>query len=188
MTPLMRYSTFVTTKKIIELVLSAVLAIFLSLGWLGVEEPTEPALPDEQVKGEVTEIAEVVRVVDGDTVQLGSGEKLRYIGIDTPETVAPNQPVGCFGKEASARNSELVLGKEVRLELDRNDTDRYGRLLRYVYVGDIMINEQLVREGYAISNPYPPDTKYQDLFDEAQIQAQLEGLGIWGDGCATFQQ
>ncbi len=177
-----------TTKKIVEVIVSTVLAIFFSLGWLEVDGPSDQMVVEDQVKGQVIEMATIVRVVDGDTVQLDSGEKVRYIGIDTPETVAPNQPVGCFGKEASARNSALVLGKEVQLELDRNDTDRYGRLLRYVYVGDTMINEQLVREGYAISNPYPPDTKYQNRFDEAQVQAQLEGLGIWGEGCATFAQ
>ena len=91
----------------------------------------------------------VSRIVDGDTIELGTGERVRYIGIDTPETVDPRKEVQCFGKEASAKNKELVEGKEVRLVKDVSDKDKYGRLLRYVYVGDVFVNEKLVSEGYA---------------------------------------
>jgi len=122
----------------------------------------------------------VKRVIDGDTIELVTGQKVRYIGIDTPETVDPRTTVQCFGKEASAKNKELVEGKTVRLEKDVSETDKYGRLLRYVYVDDLLVNEVLVKEGYAFSSTYPPDVKYQDLFIEAERQAREANVGLWG--------
>ena len=103
------------------------------------------------------EQALVSKVVDGDTIQLSDGRKVRYIGIDTPETVHPSKAVECYGQEASVKNKELVLGKTVGLEKDVSDTDRYGRLLRYVYLDGIMINDLLVKEGFAKASSYPPD-------------------------------
>jgi len=94
--------------------------------------------------------AQVTRVVDGDTIEVSIGGTLyrvRYIGIDTPETVAPDRPVGCYGPEASAANKALVEGKTVTLEKDVSDVDQYGRLLRYVYVGSTFVNAELVRQG-----------------------------------------
>lgn len=172
-------------KRLLEIFVSTMLAFLFSLGIFGAEETTAPppSPTPSTIQGEAAELARVARVVDGDTIKLESGETVRYIGIDTPETVAPNQPIGCFGKEASDRNAALVAGKEVRLETDTSNTDRYGRLLRYVYVEEVMINELLVREGYAISNAYKPDTKHQDKFDEAQALAQQEELGLWGETC-----
>jgi len=122
-------------------------------------------------------------VVDGDTIKLESGKILRYIGIDTPETVDPRKPVQCYGKEASAKNKELVEGKEVKLEKDVSEKDKYGRLLRYVWLGDVLVNELLISEGYAQSSSYPPDVKYQDRFIEAQRLAREENKGLWGDAC-----
>ncbi len=127
--------------------------------------------------------AKVARVVDGDTIKLETGEVARYIGIDAPETVHPSKPVQCYGKEASDKNRELVEGKEVKLEKDVSETDKYGRLLRYIWLGDILVNEYLVREGYAQSSTYPPDVKYQDRFIEAQRQAREEKKGLWGEVC-----
>lgn len=129
--------------------------------------------------------AKVARIIDGDTIKLESGEVVRYIGMDTPETVHPSKPVQCYGKEASAKNRELVEGKEVRLEKDVSETDKYGRLLRYIWLGDTLVNEYLVREGYARSSTYPPDVKYQNRFIEAERQARQEGKGLWGDTCNT---
>ena len=129
------------------------------------------------------EQAVVARVVDGDTIVLEDGRKVRYIGIDTPETKHPSKPVGCYGQEAAAFNKQLVDGQTVRLEKDISETDRYGRLLRYVYVGETMINETLVREGYARASTYPPDVKYQTLFQAAQTQARGAKRGLWGAGC-----
>ena len=130
-------------------------------------------------------IAKVARVVDGDTVKLESGEVVRYIGIDTPETVDPRKPIQCYGKEASAKNRELVEGKEVKLEKDVSNTDKYNRLLRYIWLDNTLINELLVREGYAKSSTYPPDVKYQDRIVQAQSLAQQENKGLWGDACKT---
>jgi micrococcal nuclease len=124
-----------------------------------------------------------VKVVDGDTIDVqlgGRTARVRYIGINTPETVDPRRPVQCFGKEASAKNKELVDGKVVRLERDVSETDRYGRLLRYVYVGELFVNAELVRQGYAQASAYPPDVKHQDLFRSLEREAREAGRGLWG--------
>ncbi len=131
--------------------------------------------------------ATVVRVVDGDTIEVeieGETYKLRYIGIDTPETVDPRRPVGCFGEEASAANKALVEGLTVGLEKDVSDTDIYGRLLRYVWLNDSeMVNAILVREGYAQSSAYPPDVRHQELFDQLEAEARSTARGLWGPVC-----
>lgn len=144
------------------------------------ESPPESPL-HEQLPTALIE-AEVARVIDGDTIEVdigGSLYKVRYIGIDTPETVHPQKPVECFGREASEKNRELVEGKTVRLEKDVSETDKYGRLLRYVWVGDTMVNAELVRLGYAQVVTYPPDVKYQDLFLQLQREAKEAGRGLW---------
>lgn len=135
------------------------------------------APPDEEERYLVT------RVIDGDTIELEGGLKLRYIGIDTPETVHPSKPVEYFGQEASNKNKELVLNKVVRLEKDVSNTDRYGRLLRYVYTEDgLFVNDYLVREGYAKVYTYPPDVKYAEQFVEAQEEARQHKRGLWQKG------
>jgi endonuclease YncB( thermonuclease family) len=121
----------------------------------------------------------VNRVIDGDTLEIAGGEKVRYIGIDTPEIVDSRKPVQCFGKEASDKNKELVAGKIVRLERDTTDRDRYNRLLRYVYVGDSFINLELVKQGFARSYSYPPDIKYQDQILKAEQEAKKTKIGLW---------
>lgn len=128
-------------------------------------------------------------VIDGDTIDLVTGERVRYIGVDTPETKHPVKKVQCFGKEASEKNKELVLGKEVRLEKDVSDKDRYGRLLRYVYlpagqvgVGDLFINEFLARNGFAHAVTFPPDVKFSNLFLEAEREARENHRGLWAPG------
>ncbi len=123
----------------------------------------------------------VTRVIDGDTIEIDGGERVRYIGIDTPETVDPRKPVQCFGVEASKKNKELVEGKEVRLEKDITERDKYGRLLRYIWVGDSLINLELVKQGFAYSYSYPPDVKYQNQFVKAQQEAREAKLGLWSD-------
>lgn len=124
----------------------------------------------------------VKRVIDGDTIELASGKRVRYIGIDTPETVDPRKPVQCFGREAKEENARLVDGKTVRLEKDVSETDIYGRLLRYVYVGDVMVNEALARGGFAYASSFPPDVKYQEKFLLAQQEARENNRGLWA-GC-----
>ena len=144
--------------------------------------PAQPASSNENLpRGQLVE-AKVVRVVDGDTIQVdinGYLYKVRYIGIDTPETVHPTKPVEYFGKEASEKNRELVEGKTVLLEKDVSEVDKYGRLLRYVWVDDMMVNAELVRLGYAQVVTYPPDVKYQEYFVQLQREAQEGGLGLW---------
>ncbi len=131
--------------------------------------------------------AKVVRVVDGDTIVVSYGGKqykVRYIGIDTPETVDPSSPVGWMGPEASAANTKLVAGKSVVLEKDVSETDRYGRLLRYVWVKTgvtwLLVNLELVREGFASASTYPPDVKYVDVYVAAQAVAATSAFGLWG--------
>lgn len=129
----------------------------------------------------VSESFKVNRVIDGDTIEIEGGERVRYLGIDTPETADPRKPVQCFGIEASKKNQELVEGKTVRLEKDITDRDKYGRLLRYVWVGDLFVNLELVKQGFATSYSYPPDVKYQDQFLAAEREAREAGLGLWGN-------
>ncbi|HUS59825.1 MAG TPA: thermonuclease family protein [Nevskiaceae bacterium] len=150
-------------------------------------EETHPSLVEQPTTSNV-EVAIVTRVIDGDTIEIEGGQEVRYIGIDTPETVHPSNPVECYGKEASQKNKELVEGKEVKLEKDVSETDKYGRLLRYVWLGDMFVNEYLVKEGYAQSSSYPPDVRYQDRFLEAQRKAREEKKGLWGDICNPSQQ
>lgn len=128
--------------------------------------------------------AQVVKVQDGDTIEvdLGNGfvKTVRYIGIDTPETVDPRKSVQCFGREASSMNKSLVENQTVFLEKDVSETDKYGRLLRYVYLGDLLVNKYLVQEGFAHSSAYPPDISRQSDFDQAEEEARLNNKGLWG--------
>lgn len=131
--------------------------------------------------------AYVVRVIDGDTAEIEpstssdqeSRRRVRYIGIETPETVDPRKSVECFGQEAAKKNRELVEGQTVELEKDVSETDRYGRLLRYIYAGDIFVNDYLIRQGFAYSSSYPPDVKYQEQFRQAEKEARENGRGLW---------
>ena len=128
--------------------------------------------------------ARVVYVVDGDTIHVeidGQEYKVRYIGIDAPETVKADTPVEWMGPEASAANKALVAGKMVYLEKDVSNVDKYGRLLRYVYLADgTFVNGELVRQGYAQAITYPPDVKYQGRLRTLERQAREASLGLWG--------
>ena len=121
----------------------------------------------------------VVRVVDGDTVMLGTGETVRYLGIDTPETHHPTRGLECYGPEATERNRELVGGKVVHLERDQTNRDRFGRLLRYVYIDGLLVNSVLVEEGYAYSSYYPPDTRHYSSLVALELRAKEDGRGLW---------
>ena len=120
--------------------------------------------------------ARVTQVIDGDTITIADGSLVRYIGIDTPE-VYPE--LEAFGMEAWQANRKLVEGKEVRLERDVTETDKYGRLLRYVYVDDTFVNAELVRLGLAEARAYPPDTRYQNLLAQREEGARQAGRGMW---------
>ncbi|KXK11117.1 MAG: Thermonuclease precursor [Microgenomates bacterium OLB23] len=130
----------------------------------------------------------VTKVIDGDTIEIefdGTKDTVRLLGIDTPETKDPRKPVQCFGKEASAKTSELLLGALVRLESDQSQSNRdaYKRLLRYVFKEDgLFINKYLVEEGYAYEYTYKSNPgKYQEDFIEAQNMARERKKGLWGD-------
>lgn len=125
----------------------------------------------------------VTRVIDGDTIEITNGEKVRYIGVNAPESVHPKKSVQCFGKEAAVYNRKLVEGKVVRLVRDISKTDKYGRLLRYVYLRDgTFVNLALVKNGYAYATTFPPDVAHSHLFVEAARQARAQSVGLW-DSC-----
>jgi micrococcal nuclease len=146
--------------------LHIILVLFLLILAIGCAPPVQA--PETQ--------AAVTRVIDGDTIEVslaGAIYKVRYIGIDTPEIGKP------WADEATELNKELVEGKVVQLEKDISETDRYNRLLRYVYVGDIFVNAELVSYGLAWAKAYEPDTKYQAYFEELEVKAREAGLGMW---------
>jgi micrococcal nuclease len=132
----------------------------------------------------------VVRVVDGDTIVAsvdGAEEYVRYIGVDTPETVKPGTPVQCYGPQASEENHRLVEGRTVRLVFDRERRDDYGRLLAYVYTGvgrgaesPRFVNAALVRDGYARTLTIAPNTAHAPLLAHLQARAGKAGRGLWG--------
>ena len=129
--------------------------------------------------------ATVVRVVDGDTAQMelqngGEEEGVRFIGVDTPESVAPGQPVECFGKKASRFTTGLIEGEEVVLRFGAERRDVYDRLLAYVYLDGEFVNAELVRLGYARTLEIAPNVDYADRFARLQQAAANAGRGLWG--------
>ena len=120
--------------------------------------------------------ATVTQVIDGDTIVIDTGQRVRYIGIDTPEIYPERE---AYGMEAWGANRELVEGKEVILERDVSETDKYGRLLRYVYADKVFVNGELVRRGLAEAKAYPPDTKYQEYLEELEAVAREASRGMW---------
>lgn len=141
------------------------------------------------------EDATVVRVVDGDTIVVsvtgrtdgpgagsapfGEEQRVRLIGIDTPESVKPDSPVECFGREASSAAKALLEGQTVRLVRDVEEADQYDRLLRYVYLGDEMANARLVVNGYAKAYTYPPSVRHSELFVQLEREARENNRGLW---------
>lgn len=154
---------------------------------------TTPTIQISQQPTEVninTPLYPVVKVVDGDTIAVkinGKKTTVRLIGINTPETVDPRKPVQCFGKEASNHAKEILTGKEVKLVADptQDDKDKYGRLLRYVFLADgTNFNLQQIAEGYAFEYTYDIPYQYQPEFKQAQQQARENNKGLWAkDTC-----
>jgi micrococcal nuclease len=125
---------------------------------------------------------EVVKVVDGDTIHVrvaGRVEKVRYIGVNTPEVHHPSKGEQPGGREAAALNRALVAGRQVRLELDVQERDRYGRLLAYVWIGETMVNAELVRRGYAQVMTIPPNVRHQEFLVKLQRDARQAERGLW---------
>jgi endonuclease YncB( thermonuclease family) len=144
----------------------------------------QPAVRSTPTRTPVISIADaqVIDVIDGDTIRVlinGVDHTVRYIGIDAPETEDPAEPVQRMSREATEANRDLVEGKTVLLEKDVSETDRYGRLLRYVFVGDTFVNHELVRLGFAEAKAYPPDTRYRDLLAGAEREARAASRGVW---------
>ena len=139
----------------------------------------------EKPSTQTTTLYNVVKVVDGDTIDVSINEetkRLRLIGINTPETVDPRTPVQCFGKEASDKAKELLTGKKVSLEVDstQGELDKYSRLLRYVFLEDgTSFNLYMIKEGYAYEYTYNTPYKYQAEFKAAQVYAKANNKGLW---------
>lgn len=167
-------------KPAFWLLVSLIAAAYLAgCNPIGLEDINATADPGEGV-GEVTpvpnDLASVVEVIDGDTIDVsigGSVYRLRYIGINTPEA-----DEACAA-DATQANASLVAGKAVRLVKDVSETDQYNRLLRYVYVGETFVNAELVREGWAEAVEYPPDLANAPLFNDLEDAARLQDIGCW---------
>ena len=175
------------TDKALALHISIAFLIILSLLVFD-PFPTTHAGPIQtpSVK-QATATSTVVEVVDGDTVKLANGEKVRYLILDTPETKHPSKPVEYFGVKASKFNEKLVEGEKVKLEFDVRRRDDYGRLLAYVYVREnddwICVNAELLREGYARLSTIPPNVKYVDYFLKLERRARENCQGLWNAYC-----
>jgi micrococcal nuclease len=142
------------------------------------EAESDPAVPQG-------EEAFVSRVVDGDTFEARFGGKevdVRLIGIDSPESVIPGEPVECFGPESSAFTERRLEHEEVLLEFDVQRIDPYGRTLAYVWTGKRLFNEDMVRKGFATVATYPPNVAHVERLVEAERKARRDGLGLW-DAC-----
>lgn len=145
---------------------------------LSVQETSAPQTPD---------VYSVVKVVDGDTIDIlvnGKKERMRIIGINSPETVDPRRPVECFGKEASDYAKKLLLSKTVKLKSDptQADKDKYGRLLRYIYLPDgTDFGLVMIQEGYAYEYTYDVPYQHQAEYKKAQIEAENGRKGLWSD-------
>ena len=146
-------------------------------------------LTDDEIRAStgVSVYIPVERVIDGDTIIVtisGTSERVRLLGINTPETVDPRRAVQCFGTQASDKAKELLTGSEVSLELDPSQGlyDKYGRLLAYVRTKDLFFNEYMVQAGYAYEYTYNTPYKYQSDFKRDQATAQAEEKGLWARG------
>lgn len=172
------------------LVLTSFFVIITGFGflWFGLSQKPAPIVVNTaslNVIGVEGEWAYVSKVVDGDTIIVNDKTTVRFVGIDTPETVDPRRPVGCYGKEASSEVKKLLDSKQIILQKDVSDTDKYKRILRYIYLplenGQILfVNDYLVREGFAKVLTYPPDVKYDEQFRTAEKEAKISKRGLWG--------
>ena len=136
----------------------------------------EPARPGATLGGRVT------RIVDGDTIHVRIGERderVRYIGVDTPETHKPGTPVQCFGRAASAFNARLLAGRGVRLRTDAEARDRYGRLLAYVYRDELLVNAELIRQGYGKPLEIAPNLAHAVELRRLASGARRAHRGLW---------
>ncbi|MEX0916884.1 MAG: thermonuclease family protein, partial [Candidatus Spechtbacterales bacterium] len=130
----------------------------------------------------------VTRVIDGDTIELSDGRRVRYIGIDAPETGSTEGEGACFADEATKRNTQLVLNKEIQMTEGPDDMDTYGRLLRFVWVGNTLVNQSLIETGHAYAYDFGHPHEYSELFAQRQQVARDNKLGIWGPLCQEVEE
>jgi len=180
-------------KTSFQLILAGVLSMLAFGLWVvttdtPTQRPNLTNLSALQLETPETDTLHVVtRAIDGDTIEVDGGTKVRYIGIDAPEVYELAKASECFSKEASLHNEQLLLNKNVRLVRDVSETDKYDRLLRYVYLADTTssisestsINEMLVAEGFAVARAYPPDVALQERLDALERDARDQKLGLW---------
>jgi len=169
-------------KKKVVIGLIAVVAIVAVATFVGCIEEESVPTPTPMVTPSQTATltpplettsAIVSKIIDGDTIKLQNGERVRLLGINTPEKGQP------YYEEATNRLKELIEGKTVTLEKDVDDKDQYARLLRYIYIGDTFVNLEMVREGYANVYIISPNTKYSSELEKAEEEAKIAKKGIW---------
>lgn len=185
---------FLRTKIFVSASLLSIISGFIFI-WLGLKPaPPEEVMPAKTPPSVATASATfgiegervlVTEVIDGDTVKVENGKTVRLLGVDTPETKDPRKSVQCFGKEASNELKRLIDKKYVILEKDISETDKYNRLLRYIYLpldnGQVLfIQDYLVREGFATALTFPPDVKFSEQLREAEKFAKEQKKGLWG--------
>jgi len=152
-------------------------------GYLGLETTQTSSKTGTTTTNASSKLYDVVRVVDGDTFIIeynGKQERVRLIGVDTPESVHPNEEKNTeFGDEVSKYSKKMLTGKQVSLEFDVDERDQYGRLLAYVYLDGQMYNKLLLEKGYAQVSTYPPNVKYVNDFTAIQKKARENKVGMW---------
>lgn len=149
--------------------------------------PGAPSAPSARLRASAVPLVKVKRVIDGDTILLQNGERVRYIGVNAPEVDHSPKGAEPLGREAKEANRRLVEGKRVRLEFDAERRDKYGRLLAYVFLEDgTFANGWLVERGLAKAVSYPPNLKYQDLLKKLEQEAQEKRLGVWAEAPSVF--
>ena len=166
-------------------------AVLLAMALIYFLAPDQYQEINNEILGDVYEDYYVSKIVDGDTIKViidGEEQTVRLIGVDTPETVHPNKDVECYGVEASDFTKSLLTNQIVELEFDdsQGKTDRYGRLLAYVYRTDdhLFVNKELIKQGYAYEYTYNTPYKYQTEFQQDQEFASASKIGLWSDICA----
>lgn len=155
-------------------------------------EPTLELTTTVEPTAEPVSTYKVTEIVDGDTLKIdydGVEERVRLIGLDTPELNQSGGAKECFASEAKNKLKELAEAKEVKIEFDQSqgERDKYNRLLLYIWADDIFINEELIKQGYALEYTYDEAYQYQSQFQTAEDQAEQEELGLWGQACACKQ-
>lgn len=194
----MRYNSHVKKKVAIIIIFALMLLVGDNISIRVPQEAlvasTTPSGVPSSLEESQLDLVTVVRVVDGDTIIVdinGKNEKIRLIGVDTPETVDPRKPVQCFGKEASTFTKNLLEGKQVRLEGDssQGDRDKYGRLLRYVFLpDDTFVNKEIITQGYGHEYTYRIPYHYQKDFKTAERSARSSQKGLWPPTACSVNQ